>query len=49
MADRTGLQAIGLLMAGLTAGVVLIAAVLVYKSGGLAADQMMSQAWRMPA
>ena len=49
MADRAGLQVIGLFMAGLTAGVVLIAAVLVYKSGGLSTDQMMSQAWRMPA
>jgi hypothetical protein len=50
MADRAGLRVIGLLMAGLTASVVLIAAVLVYKSAaGLSADQMMSQTWRIPA
>jgi hypothetical protein len=35
MADRASLQLIGLVMASLTASVILIAAVLVYKSAGI--------------
>ena len=38
-ADRAGLQLIGMVLAGLTASVILIASVLVYKSAGTAFDQ----------
>ena len=43
-ADRSGLQVIGLVMAGLTLSVALIASVVVYKtvSGGLLLDQNLS-------
>ena len=38
-ADRAGLQLIGVVLASLTASVILIASVLVYKSAGTAFDQ----------
>jgi hypothetical protein len=38
-ADRAGLQLIGVVLASLTASVILIASVLVYKSAGIAFDQ----------
>jgi hypothetical protein len=38
-ADRAGLQLIGMVLASLTASVILIACVLVYKSAGTAFDQ----------
>jgi hypothetical protein len=38
-ADRVGLQLIGVVLASLTASVMLIASVLVYKSTGSALDQ----------
>jgi hypothetical protein len=38
-ADRAGLQLIGVVLASLTASVILIASILVYKSAGTALDQ----------
>jgi hypothetical protein len=51
MADRVGLKFIGLVMASLTAGVILIAAVLVYRSAtsGLLADHATPQSSRLLA